>query len=46
MIVVIAAIGKWDEVRKSILLHVQVRRCVTVVMALLFWVSGGGKLEL
>jgi hypothetical protein len=42
MIVVIAAGGKPDGVGRSILLHVQVRWCVTVVMTLLLWVGGNG----
>jgi uncharacterized membrane protein len=42
MIVVIAAVGKWDGIGRSILLHVQVRCFVTVVMALLLWVGKNG----
>jgi uncharacterized membrane protein len=42
MIAVIAAVGKWDGVGRSILLHVQVRCFITVVMALLLWVGKNG----
>ena len=42
MIVVIAAVGKWDGVGRSISLHVQVSCFVTMVMALLLWVGKNG----